>query len=349
MKGKPTMAHRLVTITGLTGFIAAHTTALLLERGYQVRGTLRSATKATQNPRLTALPGASERLELIEADLLDENAFDVAVSGAECVFHMASPYSLEFKDAQRDLVDPAVHGTLNVLQACAKAPAVKRVVLTSSMAAVTDEPDGRVLTEADWNTRSSLTRNPYYYSKSAAERAAWDFMEREKPAFDLVVINPFLVIGPSLTPELNTSNQIIVEALTGVFPAIMQLNWGMVDVRDVALAHVMAAENPAANGRYLCAAENITMRQLVEILKPLTQPGDKLPSRSIDFWLGSFIGRFFAFTQPPGAASYMKTHLGRTVRFDTSKIQREFGLTYRGTSATIAETVADLRAWKHLH
>jgi dihydroflavonol-4-reductase len=216
------------------------------------------------------------------------------------------------------------------------------------MAAVTDEPDGRVLTEADWNDKSSLTRNPYYFAKAKGERAAWAFMAREKPGFDLVVVNPFLVIGPSLTPGLNTSNQIIVEALTGVFPAIMQLTSGMVDVRDVALAHILALETPSAEGRYLCAAESVTMRRLIETLQPLAKPGDKLPTRAIDFWLGSFIGRFFAFTQPPGAASYMKTHLGRTPRFDTTKIQKGLGLKYRDIGATIAETVADLREWRHL-
>jgi dihydroflavonol-4-reductase len=342
------MANRLVCITGVTGFIAAHTAAQILSRGDRVRGTVRSIAQAQENSRLTGLPGALDRLELIEADLLAEGAFDAAVSGAETVFHMASPYSLEARDAQRDLVDPAVKGTLNVLAACARSGSVRRVVFTSSMAAVTDEPDGRVLTEADWNTKSSLTRNPYYFAKSEGERAAWAFMEREKPTFDLVVINPFLVIGPSLTPALNTSNQIIVEAMTGVFPAIMQLTWGMVDVRDVALAHVLAANTPAASGRYLCAAESVTMRQLVERLKPLAKPGDKLPTRAIDFWLGSFIGRFFAFTQPPGAASYMKTHLGRTPRFDTTKIETDLGLRYRSIESTIAETVTDLRAWKHL-
>lgn len=342
------MTERFFAITGLTGFIAAHAAAQLLARSGRVRGTVRSLAKAEDNARLMSLPGAADRLEIVEADLLTEGSYDKAVAGVETVFHMASPYSLEFKDAQRDLVDPAVKGTLNVLAACARSPSVKRVVLTSSMAAVTDEPDGRVLTEADWNTRSSLTRNPYYFSKSEGERAAWAFMEREKPAFDLVVINPFLVIGPSLTPGLNTSNQIIVEALTGVFPAIMQLNWGMVDVRDVALAHILAADNPAASGRYLCAAENISMRQLIEILTPLAKPGDKLPTKAIDFWLGSFIGRFFAFTQPPGAASYMRTHLGRRMNFDTAKIQRELGLRYRDIRQTIAETVTDLREWKHL-
>jgi dihydroflavonol-4-reductase len=339
--------NRTIAITGITGFIAAHACQQLLSRGDAVRGTVRDKARVAAT-KLGALPGAADRLSVFEADLLKPGGFAEAFAGADGVFHMASPYTLEAKNAQQELVDPAVKGTLQVLAAAAATPSVRRVVLTSSMAAVTDEPDCRVLTEADWNTKSSLTRNPYYFAKAEGERAAWAFMEREKPGFDLVVINPFLVIGPSLTPGLNTSNHIIVEALTGVFPAIMELTWGMVDVRDVALAHILALENPAASGRYLCAAESVTMRQLVETLKPLAKPGDRLPTRAIDFWLGSTIGRWFAFTQQPGAASYMKTHLGRTPRFDTAKIEQELGLKYRDIRATIAETVADLREWKHL-
>jgi dihydroflavonol-4-reductase len=338
--------NRTIAVTGVTGFIAAHTVAQLLARGYVVSGTARNPARLAQT-KLPALPGY-ERLRVVAAELTAPDGFRDAFDGASAVLHMASPYTLEALNPAKELVEPAVRGTIHVLRAASATPSVKRVVLTSSMAAVTDEPDGRVLTEADWNTKSSLTRNPYYFAKAEAERAAWAFMEAEKPGFDLVVINPFLVIGPSLTPGLNTSNHIIVEALTGVFPAIMELTWGMVDVRDVALAHVLAMENPAANGRYLCAAESVTMRRLIETLKPLAQPGHKLPTRAIDFWLGSFIGRFFAFTQPPGAASYMKTHLGRTPRFDTSKIGRELGLTYRAIPATIAETVSDLRTWRHL-
>ena len=341
---KATMA-----ITGITGFIAAHLAAGLLARGYDVRGTTRDIAKL-RDTKLLLLPGAAQRLHIVEADLLaSPEAYKPAFADCGIVFHTASPYTLEAKNPQLELVDPAVKGTLAVLAAAAATPSVKRVVLTSSMAAVTDEPDKRIiLTEADWNTRSSLTRNPYYFAKTEAERAAWTFMTREKPGFDLVVINPFLVIGPSLTPGLNTSNHIIVEALTGVFPAIMELTWGMVDVRDVAEAHILAAETPTASGRYLCAAESVTMRRLIDILKPLARPGDKLPTRAIDFWLGSTIGRLFAFTQQPGAASYMKTHLGRTPRFDTSKIQQELGLRYRSIDASVAETVADLREWRHL-
>lgn len=342
------MTRTTVAITGVGGFIAGHLLHLLLSRGWAVRGTARKRSSILENAKLMDHPLAATHLEVIEADLMDPAGFDQAFAGCGTVFHTASPYSLESKDPARDLVAPAVEGTLNVLRACQRAGTVRRVVLTSSMAAVTDEPDGRVLTEADWNTRSSLTRNPYYFAKAEAERAAWAFMEREKPCFDLVVINPFLVIGPSLTPGLNTSNQILVEALTGVFPAILQLTWGMVDVRDVALAHLLAAENESASGRYFCAAESVSMRQLLAMIRPHAREHEKLPTLPIDNAIGSFFGRFFAFTQPPGAASYMKTHLGRTPRFTTAKIERELGLTYRSITATVGETVADLRKWGHL-
>lgn len=158
------------------------------------------------------------------------------------VIHTASPYVIDVEDPQRDLVDPAVNGTLSVLRSAAKA-GVERVVLTSSMAAISDEPrDDQVFTEADWNEQSSLKRNPYYFSKAEAERAAWAFVEEEAPSFDLVVINPYMVLGPSLGPSLNTTNQLFRDVLTGVYPGIMSLSWGFVDVRDVARAHVLAME-----------------------------------------------------------------------------------------------------------
>jgi dihydroflavonol-4-reductase len=193
----------LVTVTGAAGFIAAHVVRELLERGYRVRGTVRRLKQPAELAHLTGLPGAAERLTLVEADLMTPGAFDAAVQGATYVLHTASPYTLDVKDPARDLVDPARRGTENVLEAAARAGGVRRVVVTSSMAAITDEPGGdHVLTEADWNVKSSLTRNPYYHSKTVAERAAWTFMDERKPAFDLVVVNPFVVIGPSLSPGL---------------------------------------------------------------------------------------------------------------------------------------------------
>jgi dihydroflavonol-4-reductase len=335
-----------VCVTGATGFVASWLVADLLRGGDHVRGTVRDRGRAGH---LTALPGAAQ-LELVEADLQTPGAFDPAVAGCATVFHTASPYVVDVADPQRDLVDPAVQGTLNVLSACQRATGIRRVVLTSSMAAVTDEPDAdHVLTEADWNTKSTLERNPYYLSKTLAERAAWDFMARERPPFDLVVINPFVVMGPSLSRAINTSNQILVDLVKGVYPAIVSLTWGVVDVRDVATAHVRAAATPPASGRYLCAQQPVTMRQIVGWLRESGfAAGTKLPTRGLDNAFGNLLVTLDSYRRPPGAGSYLRTHVGRTPRYDTGKIERELGMTFRPARETVLDAAHDLVRWGHL-
>lgn len=334
-------------VTGATGFVASWLVADLLRRGDTVRGTVRDRGKAGH---LTALTGAANRLQLLEADLRAHGAFDAAVAGCDTVFHTASPYVVDVADPQHDLVDPAVQGTLNVLQACTRASGVRRVVLTSSMAAVTDEPDSaHVLTEADWNTKSTLDRNPYYLSKALAERAAWDFMAREKPAFDLVALNPFVIMGPSHSPAVNTSNQILVDLTKGVYPAIISLTWGLVDVRDVATAHVRAADVATASGRYLCAQQPVTMRQVVEWLREAGfGAGTKLPTRGLDNPVGSLLVKLDSYRRPRGAGSYLRTHVGRVPRYDTSKIIRELGMTFRPARETVLDAARDLVQWGHV-
>jgi dihydroflavonol-4-reductase len=338
-----------VLVTGATGFIASRIIEQLLAAGRSVRGSVRSLKKEQDIAPLRALAGAAERLELVEADLLDGGSFDRAAAGCTCVMHTASPYLLNATDPQRELVDPAVNGTRNVLESCERA-SVARVVLTSSMAAITDEPESdRVLTEDDWNTRSSLERNPYYYSKTIAERAAWDFVRHRKPPFDLVAINPFLVIGPSLVPALNTSNQVFVDLLKGTYPGIVGLTWGLVDVRDVATAHVRAMETPAASGRYICAGETASMRTVVGILRKHGW-GDryKLPTIGLDNSIGDLIVRLGSYLQPKGVGSYLRTHVGRVPRYDTSKIRRELGVQFRPLEQTLMDTMVDLERWGHL-
>jgi dihydroflavonol-4-reductase len=335
-----------VCVTGAGGFVASWLVAELLQSGRLVRGTVRARTRASH---LTGLAG-SARLTLYEADLQSPGTFDVPVDGAHTVFHTASPYVVDVADPQRDLVAPAVDGTLNVLRACAKAPSVRRVVLTSSMAAVTDEPDGRqVLTGEDWNTRSSLQRNPYYFSKVQAEHAAWDFMSRERPTFDLVALNPFVTMGPSLAPGLNTSNRILVDLVTGTYPAIVSLHWGIVDVRDLAHAHVRAAEVPSAAGRYLCAQPAVSMRAIVGWLREAGfGRGTRLPSIGLDHPVGDWLVWLDSFRRPPGAASYLQTHIGRTPRFDARRVREELAVELRPTRETILDTMADLVAHGHV-
>jgi dihydroflavonol-4-reductase len=342
------MSERVV-VTGASGFIAAHIIQQLLTEGYLVRGTVRGAPTKKEYDYLRALPGAADRLELVTADLTTPGAYDTVVQDAHVVMHTASPYVLDAKDPQKDLVDPAVNGTTSVLESCAKAPSVRRVIVTSSMAAITDEPESeRELTESDWNDKSSLTRNAYYYSKTLAERAAWQFRDERKPKFDVVTINPFMVIGPSLSPGLNTSNKLFVDLMSGAYPGIMNLTWGFVDVRDVAAAHVLAAKTPGAEGRYICAADTVPMREIVQILGASATEKTKLPKLGMDCAAGDFMVRLSSYAQPQGVGSYLRTHVGRVPRYTNRKIQKDLGLQFRDVKKTVTETVADLRKWQHL-
>jgi len=336
-----------VCITGASGFIASHAIKQLLEKGYKVRGTVRG--DAGKYPYLTELPGASERLELVQADLLTDGAYDSVVEGCDYVLHTASPYVVNVKDPQTELVDPAVKGTTNVLKSCKKAKSVKRVVLTSSMAAITDEPsDDKIFTEADWNNLSSLKRNPYYYSKTEAEKSAWEFVKAQNTSFDLVVINPFMVIGPALSPALNESNKIFKDILSGAYPTIMSLHWGIVDVRDVAKAHILAMETDTASGRYLVSNEIVKMAEAVEILKQNGFGKYKLPKVNLASKTGDKIMKVLSYTQPKGSGTYLRSHLGRKMQYDNTKVKNDLGIQFVSAKDSIVETINDLVKWKHL-
>lgn len=336
-----------ILISGATGFIAGHTIERLLHKGFETVGTVRDPDNIAKVAYLKELPGADEHLTLVQADLTDDHPFD-AYTDADVILHMASPYIVNVEDAQRDLVTPAVSGTLSMLRAAAKSSRVKRVVLTSSMAAITDEPDGRMLTESDWNTQSSLTRNPYYFSKTQAERAAWTFMETEQPGFDLVVINPFLIIGPAHSKSVNTSNQIFVDIMKGQYPAILDLDWGIVDVRDVADAHIAAIESAHASGRYIAASGNITMQSVTDMMKAQGFGKTKVPSMKLTGAIGTALMKLMSYTQPAGVGSYLRTHLGRHPRFDNTKIQKDLGITFRPPEESLKDTLSDLVKWGHI-
>jgi dihydroflavonol-4-reductase len=338
-----------ICVTGASGFVAAHVIRELLARGYRVRGTVRSLGVSRKYDFLTSLPGASDRLELKTAELLAEGSYGPAITGCDVVIHTASPYIVNVRDPQRDLVDPAVNGTLNVLRSASSA-AVRRVVLTSSMAAITDEPiEGKVFTEDDWNERSSLDRNPYYFSKTAAERSAWRFVDTTAPGFDLIALNPFMILGPSLGPDLNTSNAIFRDILTGVYPGILDLVWGFVDVRDVATAHVLAMETDRARGRYLCAGETLSMGDVVVLLDRAGY-GDRytLPRRNLAGPIGTAVVKLLSYTRPRGTGSYLRTHLGKTMRYDNRKIRNELGVEFRPARESVIAAVEDLVRWGHL-
>lgn len=239
-----------VCVTGAGGFIASWLVKHLLQKGYTVKGTVRNPDDP-KNAHLKQLEGAKERLVLVKADLLDFGNVLSVITGCEGVFHLASPVT----DNPVEMVDPAIKGTLNVLDAAAQA-GVKRVVFTSSIGAVYMDPNrdpSVVVDEACWSDPNYCkeTNNWYCYGKMVAEQAAWDHAKKKN--VDLVVLNPCLVLGPLLQSTMNASTVHILKYLKGSVKTYANLVQAYVDVRDVADSCILLYETPWANGRYLCA------------------------------------------------------------------------------------------------
>ncbi|KAK0574541.1 hypothetical protein LWI29_025210 [Acer saccharum] len=247
---------KVVCVTGASGYIASWLVKQLLQLGYTVKATVRDPNDPKKTEHLLALDGAKERLHFFKASLLEEGSFDFAVDGCDGVFHTASPVLLSSNVSQADVVDPALKGTLNVLRSCAKVPSIRRVILTSSMAAVA--LNGKPLTpdvtvDETWFSDPAFCEKSklwYMLGKTLAEEAAWKFSKENR--INMVAINPGMVIGPLLQPTLNESVEPILNLVKGV-PC--ETN-GWVDVRDVAKAHIQAFEIPTACGRY-CLVERV--------------------------------------------------------------------------------------------
>ncbi|KAJ0663575.1 putative NAD-dependent epimerase/dehydratase, NAD(P)-binding domain superfamily [Helianthus annuus] len=219
---------KVVCVTGASGYIASWMVKLLLHRGYTVKATVRDLNDPKKTKHLLALDGAKERLHLFQADLLKDGSFDDVVNGCDGVFHTASPFFIHTDNpqvplylcSQEDLIDPAVKGTLNVLSSCSKVKSIKRVVLTSSVAAVLYNGSPltpEVVVDESWFSDQGFCKETklwYPLSKTLAEEAAWKYVKEK--AIDMVTINPAMVIGPLLQPTLNTSARAIFNLINGM-------------------------------------------------------------------------------------------------------------------------------------
>ncbi|KAL7174177.1 hypothetical protein ACSBR2_033435 [Camellia fascicularis] len=247
---------------------------IFIDKSYLERHRERTGERErkTKTEHLLALDGAKERLHLFKGNLLEEGSFDSMVNGCDGVFHTASPCFVTTSDPQKELIDPALKGTLNVLGSCTKSPTVKRVVLTSSMAAV--ECIGRPrtpneITDETWFSNPEFCKENklwYHLSKTLAEDTAWKFAKEK--CIDMVVINPSMVIGPLLQPTLNASSATILELINGsqTYPNV---SYGWINFKDVANAHIQAYEIPSASGRY-CLVERVAhFSEVVKILHEL--------------------------------------------------------------------------------
>jgi nucleoside-diphosphate-sugar epimerase len=251
------------------------------------------------------------------------------------------------KDPERELVRPAVEGTRNVLETVQRSESVRRVVLTSSVAAVYGDgcEIGRTrgaFDERYWNETSSLTHNPYPFSKVAAEKVAWQLAESQS-RWDLVTINPGLVLGPSLTKQTDSySVQLMRDLLRGRRrTGVPRLSFGCVDVRDVAEAHLLAGDTPTASGRYIVVARDATMLELARLLKPLF-PSHRLPNHELPKFVVWLAGPLSAGI----SREYVTRNVGYIVHFDSSKSERDLGLRYRPLEETLADHGSQLIADK---
>ncbi|KAL3516445.1 hypothetical protein ACH5RR_023347 [Cinchona calisaya] len=274
---------KVVCVTGASGYIASWLVKLLLERGYTVKASVRDLNDPKKTEFLLSLDGAKERLHLFEANLLVEGSFDAIVDGCEGVFHTASPVQLSVSNPEAELLDPAVKGTLNVLQSCARVSSIKRVVLTSSMTAVAynqELKDGVVVDESWFSDPSYCEEHKLWYplSKILAENAAWEFSKVN--GIDMISINPGMVIGPILQPSASLSVGVVLNLVNGAesFPSA-PIRW--VDVRDVAYAHILAFEVPSACGRYCIIERFAHCSEVMKILNEL-YPTLPLPEKCSD-------------------------------------------------------------------
>lgn len=330
-----------VLVTGGNGYIASWLVKYLLEDGVDVHATVRDPNnQAKVGHLLKAAQGAKGKLTLFKADLLSEGAFDAAMQGCELVFHTASPFVIKgLTDPQKDLVDPAVNGTRNVLEAANRVTSVKRIVLTASVVSIYGDARDMhdqglaAFTEAQWNTTSSVDHQPYNYSKVAAERAAWEIAKRQS-RWDLLTINPGLVLGPSLSTASDSASLATLKELADgtMMTGVPKMEFGVVDVRDVALAHLKAGFTPGAKGRHIAVSRSATMWELVQILKARFGSGYRWPMMIAPKPIVWLLAPTQGITR-----KFISTNCGWPLKFDNSYTRKDLGMEFRPIETTLVE------------
>jgi len=329
-----------VLVTGANGYVASWVVKQLLDEGLTVHAAVRDPSNKNKVGHLEKLASASKgKLVLFSADLLKEGSYEEAMAGCELVYHMASPFVIRgIKDANKQLIDPALKGTRNVLASVNNTPSVKRVVLTSSVAAIFGDAkeakrvgaDG--FTEEHWNTTSRIDHQPYDYSKLLAEKEAW-LINKQQRRWDLVVLNPGLIFGPSFTlNSASTSLSIIREmANGGLSRGVPNVDLFMVDVRDVSTAHIKAGYTPSAKGRHILVSGTLPMLDVAKILKS-QYPEFSFPTRELPKLLIWLLGSKTGMER-----EYIRKNVGYRLNFDNSYSKQDLGLSFRPIKKTLYE------------
>ena len=330
-----------VLVTGGSGYMASWIIKMLLEEGINVNATVRDPSNVQKVEHLTALAKASAgKLKLFKADLLDFGCFGEPMQGCELVMHTASPFfTTGAKNPEEELIRPAKEGTRNVLEAAKRTPTVKRVVLTSSVVAIYGDTvdiklaPGGVFTEKEWNVTSSAEHRPYPYSKTIAEKEAWA-IAKEQDQWDLLTINPGWILGPSVSKRKDSmSISTMIQFGDGTYKTGVPELWsGIVDVRDVATAHIKAGFTPEASGRHIIVSGEAKLLDLANILRKHFGDAYPFPRRQVAKFLFWLIAPMRGFTRKD-----VSRNVGHQIKFDNSYSKADLGISY----IPIEQTVKD--------
>ncbi|KAK5131145.1 hypothetical protein LTR08_001293 [Meristemomyces frigidus] len=339
----------LVLVTGGSGFVGSHCILLLLERGYRVRTTVRSLSRSDRVRQMLEAGGASSEkvqgVEFVAADLSSDGGWTEASGGCSYVLHVASPLPAFDPKNEDDLIVPTREGTLRALRAAKAAGTVKRVVVTSSVSAVGyghADRGAKPFTEEDWTVleKPLIPITAYHKSKTLAERAAWDFIEKDGGEMELAVVNPVGIFGPILAAkDYATSIELVVRLMNGQLPGLPQLSMGIVDVRDVADLHLRCMIDPKAAGqRFLAiAGDYLTMHGIAMALKNgMGDKANKVPTRL----LPNFLLRILGFFDP--TVALIVPELGKYKNASGAKAERVLGWQPRSAQEALVGTAESL-------
>lgn len=330
-----------VLVTGANGYIASWLVKYLLDDGLTVHATVRDPNNQAKVGHLLKLTEDSKgTLKLFAADLMQDGAFDEAMQGCELVMHLASPFVIMgIKDPYKQLIDPARKGTQNVLEAANRIDSVKRIVLTSSVVGIygdaKDMADAGVdaFDESHWNTSSRPDHQPYNYSKVVAEKAAWE-IANEQSRWDLLVINPGFVLGPSLTAQSNSTSLSTMKNLGSgkLRTGVPELYFGIADVRDVAMAHLKAGFTQHASGRHIISSKTMSMLEMAQTLRKYFGSKYPFPTMQVPKPIVWLMGPFQGVER-----EFVSKNVGWPLEFDNSYAKQDLDMEFRAAEQTVID------------
>jgi dihydroflavonol-4-reductase len=322
---------KTVLVTGASGYIGKHITLQLLNQGYSVRASVRNLAKSAEvrdavKPHLLDSLNLDSRLTFVALDLEKDSGWDAALQGIDVLMHTASPFPLASPKDENDLIRPAVEGTLRALKA-AKSSGVKRVILTSSVAAIygRELPDGAA--EYDETMWTDIThpvgRGAYTKSKTLAEKAAWDYIKSDAPEIALTTVNPVLVLGAPLDKNFGSSISVVERILKGSDPMLPDLKCAIVDVRDVAKG--------TKGERIISSSETKSFVEIAQYLKSI-YPKSKVKTTQAPTAIIKFLSIF------DGTIKAILPQLGKPMNVSNAKAKSLMGMNFIPVEVTLRES-----------